>query len=314
MTAEYHTPVLADEVVRLLDPWPGQTMVDATLGGGGHALRIGARLQPGGTLIVIDQDPEALDAALVRLEPLSLTIIPIHSNFRKIAQLLDAYGIGQVHGITADLGLSSHQIEAAERGFSFRADGPLNMRMNPTEGETAAELLARLSERELTRILQEYGDERWAARIARFIVERRAREPLRTTRQLADLVYAAIPKKAHPRDIHPATRTFMALRMAVQDEPGALHDLLHDGVARLKPGGHIAIISYHSGEDRLVKQTFLRLSGRCACPPDFPECRCGARRIVDIITRKPVIPTEAERRQNPRARSARLRAARKVGG
>lgn len=312
MSANYHIPVLVDEVVRLLNPQPGQTLVDGTVGGGGHALRLGERLQPGGTLIAIDQDPEALEAARVRLQHLSLTIMCVSGNFRKMPELLDAQGVSEVDGILLDLGVSSHQLEAGARGFSFRVDAPLDMRMNPTIGRTAARLLAESDEREIARILWEYGEERWAARIAKRIVERRAREPVATTKQLADLVSATIPKRAQPRDIHPATRTFQALRIAVNDELSALEEALAGGVPRLKPGGRFAVIAYHSLEDRIVKQTFARLSGRCQCPSGLPVCRCGARRTVEIITRKPVTPTEAEVRQNPRARSAKLRVAEKI--
>lgn len=314
MRSAFHTPVLADSVVRLLQPRPGQTFVDGTLGGGGHALRIGERLQPGGTLVTIDQDQAAHTTAGAHLQSLTLTIIPVQDNFRKMPALLDAVGVGLVDGILLDLGVSSHQLDAGERGFSFRADAPLDMRMNPEAGETAAALLARLEEREMARIFREYGEERWAARIAKFIVERRAREPIATTKQLADLAAAAIPKRAQPRDIHPATRVFQSLRIAVNQELEALQEGLNGGIERLAPGGRIAVIAYHSLEDRIVKQTFARLSGRCQCPPGLPVCRCGAQRIVDILTRKPVTPTEEEIQQNPRARSAKLRVAEKVFG
>jgi len=314
MSAAYHTPVLADEIERLLNPQPGQTLIDGTLGGGGHALRLGERLQPGGLLIAIDQDPAALDAARARLQSLSLTIIYVHGNFRNMSDLMDACGVSESNGILLDLGVSSNQLDASERGFSFRADAPLDMRMNPTTGETAAQLLARLDAPEITRILRDYGEERWAARIARRIVEQRAREPITTTKQLAELVSAAIPKKAHPHHIHPATRSFQALRIAVNDELGALQEALETGIPRLAPGGRFAVICYHSLEDRIVKQTFARLSGKCQCPPGRPVCQCGARRIIEILTRRPITPTEAEIRQNPRARSAKLRVAEKVNG
>jgi 16S rRNA (cytosine1402-N4)-methyltransferase len=252
-----------------------------------------------------------LEEAENRLKGLSLTIIPIRGNFRNISNLLDERSIASVDGILLDLGVSSHQLDAGERGFSFRAEAPLDMRMDPEAGETAAELIARLDEREMVRILFELGEERWAARIARFIVDRRARAPLLTTRQLADVVLAAVPKGARPADIHPATRVFQALRIAVNDELGALRDALDAGVNRLARGGRIAVISYHSLEDRIVKQAFARFAGKCECPPGLPVCQCGAAEVVRLATRKPVVPSATEIAANPRARSAKLRVAEK---
>jgi len=312
VSLSYHTPVLAEEVVCLMDPKPGQTLVDATVGGGGHALLIGQRLAPNGTLVVIDQDASALEAATTTLQSLRLQVIPIQGNFRHLPALLDAVGVPIVHGIFLDLGVSSHQLDSAERGFSFRLDGPLDMRMNPAVGPPAQILVAQLDEQELTRILREYGQERWAARIAHFIVEQRKREPIQTTRQLAELVCAAIPQRAHPRNIHPATRTFQALRIAVNDELNALQEALDGGIPRLAPGGRIVVISYHSLEDRIVKQTFARFAGKCQCPPRWPICACGARQTIRILTRKPVVPSPEEISRNPRARSAKLRAAERV--
>lgn len=260
----------------------------------------------------MDQDLAALEQAESRLKGLSLTIIPIHGNFRNIISLLDERGISTVNAILLDLGVSSHQLDAGERGFSFRADAPLDMRMDPTAGETAAELLARLDEGEIARILWEYGEERWAARIARFIVERSVREPIRTTKLLVDAVMAAVPKAARPPDIHPATRVYQALRIAVNDELGALREALDAGVGRLAPGGRMAVISYHSLEDRIVKQTFARFAGRCQCPPGLPMCRCGATEVIRLLTRKPVVPTANEIADNPRARSAKLRVIEKL--
>lgn len=312
MNRPYHIPVLAEEVISLLQPRSGQIFVDGTLGGGGHASRIGAHLQPGGTLVVIDQDPAALEAGQAALSVLHLTIIPIHGNFRNMASLLDAHSIGKVSGILLDLGVSSHQLDAGERGFSFRADARLDMRMDPTQGETAGEWLERADEAEIARVLWEYAEERWAARIAKFIVEQRQRRPIETTKQLADLVSAAIPKKAQPRDIHPATRVFQGIRIHINDELGALQSVLEDGIGCLAAGGRIGVIAYHSLEDRIVKQTFVRLTGRCQCPPGLPICQCDPKAIVALVTRKPVIPGEAEIKANPRARSAHLRVAEKL--
>lgn len=309
MRGAYHTPVMVEEVVRLLAPQPGQVFVDGTVGGGGHARRIGERLIPGGTLVAIDRDREALAAAREALDPLPLTVIYLHGDFRDLSALLEGAGIREVQGILLDLGVSSHQLDTPDRGFSFQGDAPLDMRMDATRGETAADLLARLDEPSLSRILREYGEERWAARIARFLVERRESEPIRTTGQLADLVCRAIPKGAHPRRIHPATRTFQALRIAVNDELEALRQVLEDTVRWLCIGGRIAVLSYHSLEDRIVKQTFAWLGGRCRCPPGLPICQCGARKSMNILTQKPVLPNEVEITQNPRARSAKLRVA-----
>jgi 16S rRNA (cytosine1402-N4)-methyltransferase len=308
----YHIPVLAEEVISLLQPHPGQIFVDGTLGGGGHASRIAEHLQPGGTLVVIDQDPTALEAGQAALSALHLTIIPIHGNFRNMRSLLDAHGIGKVSGILLDLGVSSHQLDAGERGFSFRMDARLDMRMDPTQGETAGEWLERASEAEITRVLWDYGEERWAARIAKFIIEQRQRSPIATTKQLADLVSAAIPKKAQPRDIHPATRAFQGIRIHINDELGALQTALQEGIDCLAAGGRIGVISYHSLEDRMVKQAFVRLTGRCQCPPGLPICQCNAKAVVTLVTRKSVVPGEAEIKANPRSRSARLRVAEKL--
>lgn len=312
MTAPYHIPVLADEVIHYLQPVPGAIHIDGTLGGGGHAQLIGERLVPGGTLVVIDRDPSALQEAQSRLAILSVNLISIHGNFRDIPRLLTERNISMVDGVLLDIGVSSHMFDVPERGFSFRTDAPLDMRMDPTTGETAAELIARSDEKELCRIFTEYGEERWAVRVARFLVDRRSREPIESTAQLVDVVMGAIPKGAQSKDIHPATRIFQALRIAVNDELGALQDALNGAVAMLAPGGRLAVVSYHSLEDRIVKRSFVRYSGRCECPPGLPMCFCGAKQIIKIITKKPVIPCDEEIRQNPRARSARLRVVEKL--
>ena len=312
MSRPYHLPVLADEVVRFLEPRPGETFVDGTAGGGGHALRLGEMLQPNGTLLLIDQDPEALQEARNKLESFDLRIEYWLGNFRDVRSLLTDHGVAGVDGLLLDLGVSSHQLDASERGFSFRSEAPLDMRMSGTSGESASDLLARLSERDLARILLEYGEERWASRIARFVIEERAKTPIRTTTQLARIVTAAIPKRAQPPDTHPATRTFQALRIAVNDELGALQEGIEGAVASLKAGARIAVISYHSLEDRIVKRRFARLAGACECPPGLPECRCGAHAFIKTVTRKPVAPAQAEIDLNPRSRSAKLRVAERL--
>ena len=312
MSRPYHLPVLADEVVQFLDPNPGDTLVDGTAGGGGHALRLSEMVRPNGTLILIDQDPEALQEARTKLESCDLRIEYWHGNFRNVRSLLTEHGVNEVDGLLLDLGVSSHQLDAAERGFSFRSEAPLDMRMDATRGESAADLLGRLSEKEVAQILFDYAEERWAARIARFIADEKQRTPIRTTTQLANLVAAAIPKGAHPPGTHPATRTFQGLRIAVNDELRALEEATSGGVESLAKGGRIAIISYHSLEDRIVKKRFARLAGACECPPGLPVCLCGARQIVKVLTRKPVAPTEHEIKLNPRARSAKLRVVEKL--
>ena len=312
MSVAYHEPVLPAEVVSLLNPEPGQTFVDSTVGGGGHSALIAERIGASGTLVALDQDLDALAEARTRLYGLSPTIVFIHGNFRNLPALLESHGIGAVDGILFDLGVSSHQLDAGERGFSFRVDAPLDMRMDSSTGVPASELLARLDRPEIERILREWGEERWAARIAQFIADRRKENPILTTRDLAALVEAAIPRKAWPPNTHPATRTFQALRIAVNDELSAIQEGLRAGVQQLKIGGRIAVISFHSLEDRIVKQAFLRLAGRCECPPRLPECRCGAKQLVRILTRKPIVASDEEIRRNPRSRSAKLRGAERI--
>jgi 16S rRNA (cytosine1402-N4)-methyltransferase len=317
----YHEPALLAETLEYLDPKPGETMLDATLGGGGHSLAIAERLRPGGTLIALDRDTEALEAGRARLAPLAdtLTIILKHADFGNMGTALAAQKGGDnriLDGALFDLGVSSHQLDTA-RGFSFRREEPLDMRMDATAGPSAADLIAAASEAEIARILWEYGEERWSRKIARSLVERRAQEPIRTTAQLAAIVERSVPRSAWPKEIHVATRTFQALRIAVNDELEQLKDGLQEAVARLRTGGRIVVISYHSLEDRIVKQTFARLAGRAASAPGsspaafLPNAEAPAPSL-NLLTRKPVAPTAAEVARNPRARSARLRAARRV--
>jgi 16S rRNA (cytosine1402-N4)-methyltransferase len=303
-----HESVLATEVVDILRPEPGKLLVDCTLGAGGHALHL---LEAGARVIGIDKDPRALAAAQARLARFGEAFRSVRADFRDAKNVLEALGIGPVDGILADLGVSSPQLDAAERGFSFSRPGPLDMRM-ASAGETLADLLRRIDERELTRILREYGEEPFARPIAR-AVKRAVDEgaPLDTA-GLAEVVARAIPRKAWPRKIHPATRTFQALRIAVNDELGALAAWLEALPAMVAPGGRAAAISFHSLEDRMVKEKFRALTQACTCPPDLPICACGAKASFAPVTRKPVVASEAEVAANPRARSAKLRAVEKL--
>lgn len=306
-----HKPVLLGESLELLAPRDGEIFVDATLGLGGHAEAILAAAKT--ELIGIDQDEAAISYARRRLERFGTRARIVHANFSEIRRVLTAEGIEKADGIIADLGVSSIQLDSEDRGFSFRFDAPLDMRMDPGSGdETAADLLETLTEKEIADIIYQYGEERASRRIARWIVERRDRgEPIRTTRELADLVARAV--KRGPKDkIHPATRTFQALRIAVNREIEILEQFIRDSVDLLKTNGRLAIITFHSLEDRIVKQTFQKMAGKCFCPPRIPQCVCGAVKKVEILTRKPVTPAEIEMQENPRSRSAKLRACLKL--
>jgi 16S rRNA (cytosine1402-N4)-methyltransferase len=303
-----HEPVLASEVVALLRPAPGAVLLDGTLGGGGHAGRL---LEAGARVIGLDKDPRALAAASARLARYGEAVSAVRADFRDARNVLSALGIAGVDGALVDLGVSSPQLDDASRGFSFREGGPLDMRMGD-QGETLAELLARVDERELARILDEYGEEPFARPVARALKAAAASgEPLDTAR-LAELVAGAIPRRAWPKRIHPATRTFQALRIAVNDELGALAAWLEALPSILNPGGRAAAISFHSLEDRMVKRAFQELTKECTCPPGFPICRCGSNPEFQPLTRKAVVASDAEVAANPRSRSAKLRAVVKV--
>jgi 16S rRNA (cytosine1402-N4)-methyltransferase len=303
--ARPHRPVLAAEVVEWLAPSRGGFFVDATVGAGGHAAAL-LEAGPGIRLLGIDRDPGALALAGERLAPFGDRARLVAANFADLDEALT--GSPAPDGILADLGVSSMQIDQAERGFSFRREGPLDMRMG-REGRTAADVVATASVEELTRIFREYGEEWMAAKIARGIVAERAVGPITSTRQLARIVANA---KSSREKIDPATRVFQALRIEVNQELLALSRFLAAAVERLNAHGRLAILSYHSLEDRMVKEAFRRDSGVCSCPPRLPTCVCGARRMLRVLTRRPIVPTEAERQGNPRARSARMRVAEKL--
>ncbi len=307
-----HRPVLLQETIELLAAARGGLFVDCTVGLGGHSEAI-LQASRDATVLGIDRDDEALKLARERLAQYGSRFRAVQADFRELTRVLATAKVSQARGILADLGVSSWQLDSPSRGFSFRHDAPLDMRMDAAGGgETAAELLGRLSEVDIARIIFEYGEERRSRRIARFIVERRERgEPVSTTRDLAQLVERAVgPGKK--RRIHPATRTFQALRIAVNQELENLDWFVAEAVDLLEPEGRLAVISFHSLEDRIIKRTLLKLSGRCQCPPRVPQCTCGARRMIDILTRRPITPGEEEVADNPRARSAKLRAGRKL--
>ena len=302
-----HQPVLLVETLKVLKPEGSEIFVDATLGLGGHTEKILKDFNET-QVLGIDQDAEAIEIAKRRLQQFGNRIEIVHANFSDIKQILAETEFEKVDGILADLGVSSLQFDSAERGFSFRFDAPLDMRMDAeSETETAADLLAALSEFEIARIIYEYGEERKSRRIASRVVWKRERgEPIETTKQLADLVEKAVGRGKQDKT-HPATRTFQALRIAVNGELEILEQFIRDSVDVLKKGGRLAVITFHSLEDRIVKQTFQKLAGKCFCPPRLPQCTCGAKREIEILTRKPIVPTEQETEINPRARSAKLR-------
>jgi 16S rRNA (cytosine1402-N4)-methyltransferase len=306
--ASKHLPVLTDQVVELLAPAAPGLLVDATVGLGGHAEAL-LRAEPGFRLLGLDRDPEALVQAVERLQGHSERVQLVEATFDRLPAILDRQALDAPVAILADLGCSSLQLDSAERGFSFSADGPLDMRMGGG-GPTAAELLERAEPEELVRILRDFGEERRAGAIVRAIVRRRERAPLRTTAELSSLVRNVVG--TGEQRIHPATRTFQALRIAVNDELGQLERFLEPAVRALEPGGRIAVISFHSLEDRIVKHTLRRLAGRCTCPPDFPVCSCRPQRALRVLTSSPRRPGEDEIASNPRARSARLRAAERL--
>ena len=319
MTNEYrHIPVLLAECLEQLALEPNQTFVDATLGGAGHSLEVARQLAPEGVLIGIDQDDAAHAAAAKRLNEIPDDQRPhielLHGNFGDMDELLLSAEIPGVDAFLFDLGVSSPQIDTLSRGFSFKEEtAPLDMRMNPGKQTlTAAEVINSYNAQDLTRIIRMYSDEKWASRIASFIVKRREEKPFETSGDLVDAIKAAIPASARRAGGHPAKRTFQAIRIEVNSELTVLKRGLEAAVRWLNPGGRLAVISYHSLEDRIVKETLAAGANRCTCPPDLPVCACGKKPVLEIVTRKPIVPTHEEIERNPRARSAKLRVARKL--
>ncbi|MCI0338051.1 MAG: 16S rRNA (cytosine(1402)-N(4))-methyltransferase RsmH [Acidobacteria bacterium] len=309
---ELHRPVMPAEVITQLDAARGGLYIDATLGMGGHSELI-LNASPDNRVIGFDRDAEANEIATGQLAGFGGRFTAVHTDFRQVKEVIREKGIGSVAGILADLGVSSYQLDTPERGFSFRfGQGyPLDMRMDRSEGLTAADLVNSLGERELSDIIFKFGEERAARRIAHQIIAARAKGAIKTTAQLADLVVKAVHRKGHWR-IHPATRTFQALRIAVNRELDGLDQFVADAVDLLESDGRLVIITFHSLEDRIIKQALRFQSGHCMCPPTQPECRCGATPRVEILTRKAIQPGEEEVAVNPRSRSAKLRACRKL--
>jgi 16S rRNA (cytosine1402-N4)-methyltransferase len=306
-----HQPVLLKEVIQALRPHSAGVYVDGTIGAGGHAAALLTASAPHGQLFGFDQDKNALDIAKQRLAEFGNRVHLLHANFDQLQRLATQRHFPPIDGILLDLGVSSMQFDRPERGFSFQADGPLDMRMDETGGQTAADLVNHLPERELADLIYRYGEERRSRPIARAIVKAR---PLRRTTELAQVVAGAkAGKGGHQTKIHPATRTFQALRIAVNDELGALERALPQAINLLKAGGRLAVISFHSLEDRIVKQYFKRESQDCICPPEQPVCTCRHKATIYIITKRPIMPSSAEVNVNPRARSAKLRVVELIG-
>ena len=303
-----HIPVLLQETIEGLAIRPDGIYVDGTVGGAGHSYEIASRLTQGGRLIGLDRDPDAVEAATKRLQGLPATVV--HCNYSQIREALDGLDIAAVDGILMDLGVSSHQLDEAERGFSYHADAPLDMRMSQ-KGVSAQDIVGTWSEQELARILRDYGEEKFAGRIAANIVKARETEPITRTGQLAEIVRQSVPQKFR-RDKNPCKKTFQAIRIAVNDEFGHLRNGLEAAFECLKPGGRLAVITFHSLEDRIVKHTFLDAAKGCTCPKSFPICICGNKPKVKVITKNAVVAADEEQTDNPRARSAKLRVAEKL--
>ena len=311
MSEFHHISVLLDECIEGLNIRPDGIYVDGTLGGAGHSSQIAARLTTG-RLIGIDRDPIALKAAGERLKPWADRVTLVHSNFCEIKQVLQDLQIDGVDGVLLDLGVSSPQLDDGERGFSYMVDAPLDMRMNNEDSLSAHTVVNTWPQEELRRTLYEYGEERYAPQIAAAICRRRENAPIQTTLELVDVIRSAMPGSALREKQHPAKRSFQAIRIAVNDELGSVEKVMRDAIPCLNPGGRLAVITFHSLEDRIVKNAMVNASKGCTCPPNFPVCVCGKKPQVKLVNRKPIISGEEELERNPRARSAKLRVCEKV--
>lgn len=307
----HHVTVLLNETVDGVFTDPSGTYVDCTLGGAGHSGLLLSKLTSAGRLVGMDQDPKAIENARQKFEGDSRVLL-VNKNFEHLEAALESLNLLPVQGILFDLGVSSPQLDEAERGFSYMQDAELDMRMNPLNPQTAKTLVNEWSAERLAEVIWKYGEEKWSKRIAEFIVKARAERPLETTSELVDVIKKAIPAAARREGPHPAKRTFQALRIAVNDELGVLERGLDQVIRCLAPGGRVAVITFHSLEDRIVKEKMQSWLGRCTCPPVFPVCRCGARPLAKLIARKPILPSEKEIEENPRSRSAKLRVAEKL--
>ena len=308
----HHVSILLEPCLEALQIKPDGVYVDATTGGAGHSLRIAERLHDTGRLICIDRDDEALENAKDRLKDVWQRVTPVKSDFRDIDKVLEGQGLAGADGILFDLGVSSPQLDHAERGFSYMHDAPLDMRMDRTAGLTARDVVNDWPYEELRRILLEYGEERYAPVIAKHIVRAREHTPIETTGQLVEIIRGAMPAQALREKQHPAKRSFQAIRIAVNDELGELPPMLRAAADHLNPGGRLAVISFHSLEDRIVKKTMQELATGCTCPPNFPVCVCGKKPKMKLVSRKPITAGDDELSYNPRARSAKLRVAEKL--
>ncbi len=307
-----HKPVLFEECMEGLAIRPDGIYVDGTAGGGNHSFGIASRLGEGGRLIAIDQDADAIRAAGEKLKPFSDRVTVVRSNFRQIADVCRMLGIEKIDGLLLDLGVSSYQLDTAERGFSYQADAPLDMRMDSRNPLTAYDVVNGYTEQQLRRIFFDYGEERFSARIASAILRHREQTPIQTTGELVRIIKEAIPAGARDGGHHPAKRTFQAIRIEVNAELDVIEPALRSAVAMLNPGGRAAVITFHSLEDRIVKQTFADLATGCTCPKSLPVCVCGRQPVVRLVNRKPILPGDAELAENPRSRSAKLRIAEKL--
>lgn len=307
-----HKPVMLDECIGALDVKPDGIYVDGTVGGGGHSYEIAARLTEGGRLFDFDKDEEALAAAKRKLEPFADRITFVHDDFKNACAALDAAGVGEIDGVLLDLGVSSYQLDNADRGFSYIKDAPLDMRMDRGQRVSAYDVVNGYSQQELTKIFREYGEEKLASKIAAKIVKERASAPVETTGRLAEIVESCYPPETRWKFGHPAKRVFQAIRIEVNGELDGLEESVTLLARRLKKGGRIAVITFHSLEDRAVKNAFRQMSLSCTCPPDFPVCVCGKVSEVKILTNKPVTASDEELKENPRAESAKLRVAERI--
>ncbi len=307
----HHTSVLLEESVAALITNPEGIYIDCTLGGSGHAVRVVSRLKPAGWFIGIDQDPAAIKAGQDRLANTACKVTIVQENFQQLGKILDELSLLAVDGILFDLGVSSHQLDVAERGFSYMQDAPLDMRMNPAASFSAYDIINHYPEDRLAHVITEYGEERWAKRIAKFVAEARKGGEIKTTGELVEIIKNAIPAAARREGPHPAKRTFQAIRIEVNNELDILRDVFITAVDRLKPGGRLCIITFHSLEDRIAKRTLQSMAKGCVCPPQLPVCVCDNKPRIKILG-KPIIPAPAELENNPRARSAKLRVAEKL--